>query len=355
MNLLERYLWKNILFSILVTWLSLFLLFGLFDYLAELGDTQEGTRYGPLQALLYIIYKLPRTLYTNFPYAVLIGSLMGLGNLASNSEITAMRSAGFSINQIVFSTLKLGMILAILVFIMGEWLVPASESHAQNFKVRMLQKQVAPTSEGTWLKNGDQLIHIDKIWSEQKMDGVTVYQVDPQIGGISRILRAKVALKKQGKWQLHDVKEQLFNDNGMQPTAYAVLTEPELFPANVLNIASVRPEQLAAHELAEFIDHQNKNALSSDRFKLEFWKHFTTPLSTLIMLILAAPIVFGFQRSAGAGQRVFIGIMIGIIYFLLDRIISRTGLVYGLSPFLSSILPLILFSLIGFIMLKRIR
>ena len=102
MNLLERYLWKNILFSVLVTWLSLSLLFGLFDFLAELGETKAGTRYGVLQALLYVVYTLPRTLYVNFPYAVLIGSLMGLGNLAANSEITAMRAAGYSM-KLVFT------------------------------------------------------------------------------------------------------------------------------------------------------------------------------------------------------------------------------------------------------------
>ncbi|MGB1257388.1 MAG: LPS export ABC transporter permease LptG [Thiolinea sp.] len=355
MNLLERYLWKNVLVSILVTWLSLSMLFGLFDFLSELGDTKSGTRYGTLQALLYVFYKLPRTLYTNFPYAVLIGSLMGLGNLAANSEITAMRAAGFSIRNIVFTTLKLGLLLAVMVFALGEWLVPNSEAYAQNFKVRMLQKQVAISSEGTWLKNGDQLLHIDKIWSEKKMDGITVYEINQQQGGISRILRAKTARKQETNWLLHQVEEQQFSDEGVTMEQHDTLNEPGLFPGNILSIASVRPEQLAAHELAEFIKHQNANALSSERFELEYWKHFTTPLSTLVMLILAAPLVFGFQRNAGAGQRIFIGILIGITYLLLDRIISRTGLVYGLSPMVSALLPLVLFSAAGLLMLKRIR
>lgn len=356
MNLLERYLWKNILVSILVTWLALSMLFALFDFLSELGDTQAETRYGTAQALLYILYKIPRTLYTNFPYAVLIGSLMGLGNLAANSEITAMRAAGLSIRNIVFTTLKLGMLLALFAFMLGEWLVPNSEAYAQNFKIRMLQKQVAISSEGTWLKNGDQLLHIDKIWSEKKMDGITVYTIDQQRGGISRILRATQAVKDpKQRWLLQQVEEQRFTSGGLTVSRYDTLDEPELFPENVLSIVSVRPEQLAAHELAEFIKHQNENALSSERFELEYWKHFTTPLSTLVMLILAAPLVFGFQRNAGAGQRIFIGILIGITYLLMDRIISRTGLVYGLSPMISALLPLFLFSGIGLLMLKRVK
>lgn len=355
MKILERYLWKNILVSILVTWLSLTLLFGLFDFLAELGDTKQGTRYGTFQALLYVMYTFPRTLYINFPYAVLIGSLMGLGNMASGSEITAMRAAGYSIRRIVITTLKLGFVLALLAFALGEWVAPRSEAYAQNFKVRMLQKQVAISSDGTWLKNGNQYLAIDKIWSEKKIDGISIYEVDTDRGGFSRILKAESATDAGQGWQLHNVTERLFATDKVAVKHHQQLDAAGLLPANMLELARVNPEQLTALELARFIEHQSENALSTERFELEYWKHFTTPLSTLVMLILAAPLVFGFQRNAGAGQRIFIGILIGIAYLLLDRIISRTGLVYGLSPLLSAAAPLLLFSLAGLFMLGRVR
>ena len=355
MKLLERYLWSNVLLSILVTWLSLSLLFGLFDFLAELSDTKTGTRYGAFQALLYVLYSLPRTLYENFPYAALIGSLMGLGNLAANSEITAMRAAGFSIRQIVVTTLKLGLGLSLLVFALGEWGVPPAETYAQNFKVRMLQHELAVSDEGVWIKNGKQLIHVDKVWSKNKLEGLAIYQVDEQIGGISRILKAQMAEQQNNAWLLSDVVDKYLSPTKVEIKQAAQLTVNHLLPTDVLSLATVTPEQLAARELAQFIEHQKNNALSTDRFELELWKHFTTPLSTLVMLVLAAPLVFGFQRNAGAGQRIFIGILIGISYLLLDRIISRTGLVYGVPPLLSALLPLILFSVLGLFMLSRVR
>lgn len=355
MNLLERYLWKNVLLSILVTWLSLSLLFALFDFLAELGDTKVGTRYGAFQALLYVSYSLPRTLYENFPYAALIGSLMGLGNLAANSEITAMRAAGYSILQIVLTTLKLGLVLSLFVFALGEWGVPRSEVYAESFKLRMLQQELAVSEEGVWLKNGKQLIHIDKVWSQTKVDGLAVYEVDEQAGGISRILKATTAEKRGNNWQLKQVIDKRLTKAGVDLTQHEQLNLPNVLPANILSLATVTPEQLAARELAQFIQHQRDNALNTDRFELEYWKHFTTPLSTLVMLVLAAPLVFGFQRNAGAGQRIFIGILIGISYLLLDRIIGRTGLVYGLPPLLSALLPMLLFSSVGLLMLARVR
>ncbi|MFI0397693.1 MAG: LPS export ABC transporter permease LptG [Thiolinea sp.] len=355
MKLLERYLWKNVLLSILVTWLSLSLLFALFDFLAELTDTKVGTRYGALQALLYVIYSLPRTLYENFPYAALIGSLMGLGNLAANSEITAMRAAGFSIRQIVMTTLKLGLVLSLLVFALGEWGVPRSETYAENFKIRMLQQELSISEEGVWLKNGKQLIHIDKVWSQTKVDGLAVYEVDEQAGGISRILKAANAERQGDNWSLQKVLDQRLSKDGVELIQHEQLMVPNVLPENILSLATVTPDQLAARELAQFIQHQRDNALNTDRFELEYWKHFTTPLSTLVMLVLAAPLVFGFQRNAGAGQRIFIGILIGIAYLLLDRIIGRTGLVYGLPPLFSAVLPMLLFSAVGLFMLGRVR
>ncbi|MCB1639011.1 MAG: LptF/LptG family permease, partial [Thiothrix sp.] len=184
-----------------------------------------------------------------------------------------------------------------------------------------------------------------------------IYTVDEQAGGISRILRARSAYRSQpqGRWLLIDVQEQRLEGNDAKLNSYPQLGEAGLLPIRILNIATVTPEQLDARALAEFIRHQQENSLSSERFELEYWKHFTTPLSTLVMLILAAPLVFGFQRHAGAGQRIFIGILIGITYLMLDSIISRTGMLYGLPPLLSALLPMLLFSAAGLLMLRRVR
>ncbi|WP_020396586.1 LPS export ABC transporter permease LptG [Thiolinea disciformis] len=355
MSLISRYLWRNLLASIVVAWIALSLLFGLFDFLAELGDVDADTRYGTAQALLYVLYRFPRTLYTNFPYAVLIGSLMGLGTMASNSEIVAMRAAGMSLARIVSITLQLGVVLSVAAFALGEWVAPRSESYAENFKISHLQQEVAVSDAGVWLKNGNSLIHIDKIWSEAKVDGLTVYEINLDEGGISRILSAETATRQANTWQLQQVLDKYLKRSGVSIEKHAILDVEKLLPDNMLSIATVQPDQLAANELAQYIAHQKENALSSERFELEYWKHFTTPLSTLVMLILAAPLVFGFQRNAGAGQRIFIGILIGIAYLLLDRIVSNTGLVYGISPFWSAVLPLIAFTGAGLFLLRRIR
>lgn len=355
MNLLERYIWKNVLFSILVTWLSLTMLDSFFSFLGELGDVSPETRYGNLQALYYTLLEVPRRLYDYFPTATLIGSLLGLGNLAANSELTAMRAAGISIRRIVMMTLKLGLALVVMVFVLGEWIAPRTELAANSFKVQMQQKQLAVGGRGVWIKDGDRIVNIGKMWSEKKLEDIAIYRIDPAAGRIDSITHAASAERHEDGWLLRDYQRQRIHDDGVEQEHKAEVFESHLIPEQVLTIAAVKPNQLAAAELRDFIRHQRENDLSSARFEQAFWQHFTTPLSTLVMLIIAAPFVFGFQRNAGAGQRIFIGILIGIVFFLLNRILGNVGIVYGIPPLLSATLPLLLFLAGGLWMLRRVR
>lgn len=355
MSLLERYIWKNVLFSILVTWLSLTMLDSFFAFLGELGDVSPDTRYGNLQAFIYIVMGAPKRLYDYFPTATLIGSLLGLGNLAANSELTAMRAAGVSIRHIVLMTMKLGLALVVLVFVLGEWVAPHTEFAANSFKVQMQQKQLAVSDQGLWLKDGDRILNISKLWSEKKLEGISIYQLNTQEGRIDSITRAASAERDDQGWVLHDIRKQIIRNDGVTNEKYVELRQNNLLPEQVLSIAAVKPNQLAATELASFIRHQRENDLSSSRFEQAFWQHFTTPLSTLVMLIIAAPFVFSFQRNAGAGQRIFIGIVIGIAFFLFNRILGNVGVVYGIPPLLSATLPLLVFLAGGLWMLSRVR
>lgn len=355
MNILERYIWKSVLSSIVLTWCALLLLDRFFAFLGELGDTSPDTHYGSLQAFYYILMGTPKLLYDYFPTATLIGSLLGLGNLAANSELTAMRAAGVSIRQIVIMTLKLGLALVVVVFILGEWVAPRTELAASSFKLQMQQKQLAVGVQGIWVKDGNRILNIAKPWSEQKLEGISIYTINPAAGRIDTITHAASAERNADGWMLYDIERKTIRDNGVQQEKLAQEHTDKLIPEQVLSIAAVKPNQLAAKELAEFIRHQRDNDLSSDRFQQAFWQHFTTPLSTLVMLIIAAPFVFSFQRNAGAGQRIFIGILIGIVFFLFNRILGNVGIVYGIPPLLSATLPLLVFLAGGVWMLRRVR
>ena len=73
------------------------------------------------------------------------------------------------------------------------------------------------------------------------------------------------------------------------------------------------------------------------------------------MLLLTVPLVFGGVRSSGAGQRIFLGVLIGFAFILLNRLLIRVGLVYGLPPALSALLPTLLVLSGGIYGIVRLR
>ena len=357
MKILESYLWKTLSISILLTWVSLVGLDTFFYYLRELNDTSPNTRYGSLQALLYIGYMLPRSLYDFFPTATLIGALMGLGQLAATSELIAMRAAGISIKNIMFSTLKLGVIMAIFIFAFGEWVAPKAEIMGKSFKIEKQQKGMAYTEAGAWNKEGNRHIHINKVWTKDKFSGVSTYQITSKNGAFEKleIIEAETAERQGDSWLLHNVTIRSPQDDGIIVKHQDSLVINTLVSAKMLNATSVESKHLSAKELSTFIEHQDKNDLNTTRLEQAFWQRFSTPLATLVMLIIAMPFAFGSQRSAGAGQRLFLGILVGISFFLINQAMNNIGIVYGFSPILSAFMPLLMFLSFGLIMLKRIR
>ena len=198
MKILEQYLWKVLLMSILLTWVSLVGLDSFFNYLRELKQTQDDTQYGSLQALVYIGYMLPRSFYEFFPTATLIGAVMGLGQLAASSELVAMRAAGISIKNIIFSTLKLGLLMALLIFALGEWVLPKAEITGMSFKLEKQEKGPALTELGAWFKEGDQIIHIDKAWNKDKFLGISIFKTNQSM------IHAESATRQEQGWLLHN-------------------------------------------------------------------------------------------------------------------------------------------------------
>ena len=99
----------------------------------ELGNLKEG--YNAWQALLYVLWSAPRYIYEILPISALIGAVLGLGTLASNSELIIMRAAGISLWRIVGWVMRSALLLVILSFALSEWVIPVTNERAESVKV----------------------------------------------------------------------------------------------------------------------------------------------------------------------------------------------------------------------------
>lgn len=357
MNLLDRYIWKNALGGILIAWLSLVMLDSFFSFVNELDDTGDG-KYTALEAMLYIIYTLPQSLYEYFPTSILVGALLGLGKLTSNSEFTAMRAAGVSVMRITLAVLQLGVFLAFIAFLLAEWVIPITDRYATNFKTiqttQTSNKITITEDRALWVKENKKMIHIDKVLSREQLAGITIYRIDnthQQLNNLTTIESARYINKQ---WEMNNVVTRSFKNKQVINDVMDKKYTNTLINPDILEVAVAEPEQLSSKQLNKLIQHQQKNGLSSDRLELAFWKHYSIPLSALVMLLLAMPFLFTSQRNANTGQRVFIGIVVGITFFLLNRVLNELGTVYNMPPLASAFSPVLLFLVASLLALKRV-
>src|SRR5690554_7623108 len=132
MRKLDLYIGTTVLWSIIAVLLVITGLAVLFAFIDQLGDLEGG--YTLQEALIYVGLTTPRRAYDVLPMSALIGCLVGLGTLASNSELTVMRAAGVSLMRILWAVMKPLLLLMLIGVALAEYVMPWTESMAQEHR-----------------------------------------------------------------------------------------------------------------------------------------------------------------------------------------------------------------------------
>jgi lipopolysaccharide export system permease protein len=354
-TLLGRYIARTVIAGSVLVLAVLLSLNTLFAITREFGSTGQGD-YGVAEALLYVLLTVPADIYELFPAAVAIGGVVGLGALAANSELLVMRAAGVSNGRIVGMVMQGGLVLMAAIVLVGEVVAPPSQQYAE----RMRSSAIAGQSDvrgpdGLWLRDENRFVNVGEILPGYVLRDVSVYEFEDR--RLRRTLHADRAHyeRRRDRWRLIDVRSTRLNEERVATQRDAEVTWPRLVPPDLFEVLTVSPETLPGWRLFSYVDYLSDNDLESARFALAFWKKIATPLSTLVMLLLALPMVFGSVRSTGAGQRVFIGSVIGVGYLLLAELFAHVGIVYGLPAPLAVMAPAILFTITGLLLLRRMH
>ncbi len=354
MKILDRYIARAIISGTLMVLLVLAALLAFVDFVGELDDVGKG-HYSALKAAAFVLLSLPKRLYELFPTAVLIGSLLSLGTLASNSELTVIRAAGVSIMRIVFSVLKAGLILLIVVALVGEVIVPFSERYAQSMRAKELQQTISLGGEGGfWARDSQRFIYVRHVYPGFNLRQVKVYELSED-NQLKRVTLAASARYIEGVWHLGKVRQTEFTQQGVESRYRKIETWQSLLNPELFSVVSVKPENMSAFDLLQYNEYLQNNDLESSHYQLAFWIKVFTPLSSMVMLLIALPFVFGSQRSTGTGNRMLVGLLLGIGFFLLNRTMNHMGQVYNIYPFISASAPVFAVAIASLFALKRVK
>lgn len=351
MRKLDRYIGSHVLLAILSVLGVIVGLALLFAFIDELGDVKGN--YSTLDAAAYVVMTTPRRVYDMLPMASLIGCLIGLGTLASSSELTIMRAAGVSLGRIVLGVMKPMVLLMLLGIVIGEYVAPWSENLAQSNRAAAQGAGEAQSSKrGLWHRQGDEFIHINAVQPSGLLLGVTRYRMDDQ----RRMLTASFARRgryEDGSWLLSDVATTHFHGDHTEVVQapeerWDVQLTPEL-----LSTVVMEPDALSVTGLWQYIHYLSDQGLNNSRYWLAFWTKLLKPVVTVALVLLAISFIFGPLRSVTLGQRVFTGVIVGFAFRILQDLLGPASQVFGFSPLLAVVVPAAICALAGVILLRR--
>lgn len=332
------------------------LLVGLYSLVELLREARSlGGEYQALQMLVYLLETTPRRFYDVFPFAALIGVMVGMGGLASGNELVAMRTAGFDRGRIIRRVLLTVAACLLLLVAMAEWIIPDLEADARAQREQARSGQIQHGPHGAlWLRDRDRMMRIGlSLWLDERelaFGELQIYELGDDHAP-SRVLWAERARHDGQDWRLEQVRVLLPDGTGSRESSDQLVLasdlRPELFAATVS-----RPRLLPLTSLAGMQALMERNGLDATRYQEAFWERIYFPLNVLAMVLIGLPFVFAGMRQRNPGLNLFIGVAVGLLFFVLTRLAQGAAgvlpaplwLTLGLPPLLTLVLAIALLS-----------
>lgn len=325
----DLYVGRVVLVTVLLVWAVLLGLDVLMALSSEVGKLGKGD-YTLGHAVAFVAYTVPRRAYTLFPTAAVIGALMGLGQLAATSELTALRALGLSRTRLSLSVALALSVLTLLMVVNMETLGAYGQRQAETLRASARSGDVAVARySGLWARegnvflnaqSGEERVQDGRMWLELR--DVRLYELDDE-GRLESIAHALTAEHFDGGWVLKNVRRTTFHERSVtEENVVGERWDSELDPA-ALAASISKPRYMAATDLRRSIDYRQRNGLDAREYEEHYWSRWFYAFNVLALCLAAIPFAFGSLRSGGMGKRLFLGILFALGFWLLQLFFGR--------------------------------
>ncbi|TEW56551.1 LPS export ABC transporter permease LptG [Psychromonas sp. RZ22] len=352
MGILDRYIGRTVFAATFLTLFVLTSLSNIIKFVEQMKHVGTGN-FGVVEAAYFVLLKMPAEITLFFPMAALIGALIGLGSLASSSELVVMQAAGLSKFRIATSVLKTAIPMVIAVMLLGEFVAPKTDKEA--YFMRDLAKSGSAQVEneyGVWAKDANSFVSIGKMNSNAELYNVQLYFFSKDLI-LDYALAANKGSYQQGHWLLKNVTKTIFFEDKTEIESIPEYTwQTDLTPKKLEVIIS-EPDKMSMRDIYSYINYLQTNEQDASRYWLTFWRKAVLPFTVVVMMLLSVSFIFGGLRSVPMGTRLIFGIASGFAFHVSGELFGPASLVFGLPPILGALLPSILVLAIAMFLLSR--
>ncbi|MDC0116037.1 LptF/LptG family permease [Octadecabacter sp.] len=347
MRILFAYFGKIIgirIVSVLVAFVALLVLMDLIDNIEDILE-----RRGSLADIaLFIGYRLPTIVERLIPISVLLGSTLGILSLASRSELIVLRATGVSPPKIAALGLPVCMVVVLGHLFLAGSVAPYSQQAFIDW-----WKPFTNQSTTQWLHGDNDLLRIEGISQDgQTLVGLSLFRRD-NAGRLITRMTAAAAKYEDSNWQLFDTSELSQGMTGLDIVPTAIKPWPDgPDPDTILNLIAL-PEQLTKSTLGSVLSVAWSSDADPSVYRTELARRSVGPLTSLVMMFIAASTIRGQNRSGGPQLGAAIAVALGLTFLVVDGIFASLGKAGVLAPTLAAWTPLVLFVIIsGFLLLR---
>jgi lipopolysaccharide export system permease protein len=353
-NILDRYIVGRILAMTALVMAVFIGLAVLVTFIAEQGDTGTG-HYDSLDAFWFSLMSVPQQAWLLLPIGALIGSMLGLGTLASGSELTVARTAGVSVRRLALSVFIAGILLIGIEVVLGELLAPPLQQVARQQKAFARFSDASFGGGSAWVRDGNQILDVEQSQDGEAHGGMLIFELssDHHLLAVGRAARAMAGTGH--RWELHGYAESRFADGRVKTSSLGVRTLDSNVSGPFLQLAMSEPGELASGALWSLISYYRANALDPKAYVFAFWSRIARTCAIAFAVMLAIPFVLGPMRSSGSGARLLVGLMLGLGFFFLQRFIESGTFVFDLDPVMLAWLPTGVLVMVTMGLLARVR
>lgn len=302
----------------------------------------------------YTLLRSPSVLLQALPLAALLGAIFSFSTLSRQNEICAMRAAGLPFRRVLLALLPTAVAIGLLHGLLAEAVVPKSQKALTAWWASLPPSpDKDPDTELLWFRTGGAVVGVATVKPDgRRLDDIRIYRRDD----LGRLLSRTVAARAEyvdGQWSLIDAVVTDLQAGSHAPVQAALPWDTRLKPADLMRLSASEPYVsggLAAQVLAG-----SQSGTKTDAFyRTRIARAFSDPLAAIVMLLLATPVAIALTRGGAGGAQVLGALATGLVFLLINGLLSALGEAGTLAPLLAAWIAPTLFVLLGLAFVYRL-
>ena len=352
LNTIDRYIAVNTIkgwFLIMLIVLALFSFLELVNQLDDVGNA----RYSINDALLFVLLTIPKRIVILTPVSALVGSVIALVGMANNGELMAIRAAGMSIQRIIGSLFKTGLIILVIAIAFEQWIAPPLEHKALRLYNMKTSDLDMAGNNGFWSRNKDDYVRVGEIVYGRIPSDIEVFKFNPDHRLLTYIKADNARLLGNNKWLLSDAIVKQFQKKSATQTQHKEYQWKSFLSSAEIRALEFPIDSLSIDDLSGYVNYLKSVGEPYQDHRHQLWKKISRPFSAATMVMLASLFAFGSQRTFNKGKRIIQATIVALVLYFASEIIANTGMLIGANPIVTAAAPILIMLMIVILQLKR--